>query len=78
MPAIPVNNYIGENIIAARTNKGITQLALAHAIGWTGPDAGAQICRYEAGENEPRLSTLLRIADALGVTIDALTKAHKK
>lgn len=55
----------------------MTQLALAHAIGWKGPDAGAQIARYEAGVNEPRLSTLQRLAEALGVTVGALLKGAK-
>src|SRR5688572_22698225 len=32
---------LGENIKTARTKKGMTQLALAHAIGYTGDDAGA-------------------------------------
>lgn len=71
MPA-STSNYIGENITAARTAKGMTQLALAHAVGWVGPDAGAHISRYESGANEPRLSTLQRLAEALGVAIDVL------
>lgn len=79
MPTAPAVNRIGANLCAARAafnnGQGITQLALAHAIGWKGPDAGAQIARYETGVNEPKLSTLHRLAEALGVELDALTKS---
>lgn len=63
---------IGENIRTARSNAGITQLALAHAIGYNGDDAGAYISRVESGAQEPRLDTLSRIAEALGVTTCSL------
>lgn len=63
---------IGENILAARSEAGITQLALAHAIGYNGADAGAYISRVESGAQEPRLDTLSRIAEALGVTTCSL------
>ena len=65
-------NRIGENIRASREAKTMTQLALAHAIGWKGPDAGAQISRFESGDKEPRISTLQRIAFVLGVTLESL------
>lgn len=63
---------VGENIRTARANAGITQLALAHAIGYNGDDAGAYISRVESGAQEPRLDTLTRIAEALGVTTCSL------
>lgn len=72
MPAAPPSNVIGSNIAAARLTTGMTQLALAHALGWRGPDAGAQVSRIESGKVEPKLSTLQRLADALGVTLDSL------
>lgn len=65
-------SQIGNNIRKAREAKELTQLALAHAIGWTGEEAGAQISRFERGKNEPRLTTLRRIASALEVTVDSL------
>lgn len=68
----PSNQQIGKNIREARADKGITQLALAHAIGYNGDDAGAYISRVEAGQQEPRLDTLARIAEALGVTTCSL------
>lgn len=83
MPAPPAtSNYIGDNIIAARhaynSGEGMTQLALAHAIGWNGDDAGAQIARYEGGKVSPTVGVLQRIATALGVGIDALLLPAKK
>lgn len=71
-------NYIGENIRTLRTKRGLTQLALAHAMGWEGPDAGAQIAKYELGGTEPRLTTLIALAAALSVTIDHLVLPPKK
>lgn len=62
---------IAENIHTHRKAAGLTQLDLAHAIGYTGPDAGSYICRLEAGQ-QPRLSTLRRIAKALGCELGAL------
>lgn len=63
---------LGDNIKSARTAKALTQLALAHAIGYTGDDAGAYISRVESGQQAPRLDTLQRIADALGVAVCSL------
>ena len=63
---------LGENIKSARVSHGLTQLALAHAIGYTGDDAGAYISRVESGQQAPRLDTLQRIADALGVAVCSL------
>ncbi len=63
---------VGENIRKARTKAGITQLALAHKMGYEGDDAGAYISRVESGQQEPRLETLSRIAEALGVLVCSL------
>lgn len=71
----PSERALGENIKHARTAKGLTQLTLAHAIGYTGDDAGAYISRVEAGLQEPRLETLSRIAEALGVAVCSLLAA---
>jgi len=76
--ATPTAKSLGNNIRRIREEKQITQLSLAHAIGWTGADAGAQISRFETGLKEPRLSTLERIAKALGVPLDTLTKRGRK
>ena len=63
---------LGANIRSARTAKDLTQLALAHAIGRVGINAGASICRIENGEETPRIDTLDRIAKVLGTTVHAL------
>ena len=68
----PNNIFIGERIKEARTAKGMTQIELAHAVGFTGDQAGACICRWEAGEQEPRFDNIARIAYALEVTIASL------
>lgn len=71
------NSPIGANIRAAREASQMTQLALAHAIGWVGADAGAQISRFESGVKEPRISTLVKIARALRVPLDTLIAQGK-
>lgn len=78
MPTIanPSKN-IGPNIKRARLAATLTQLALAHAIGLNGDDAGAYISRIESGASEPRLETLTRIAQALKVTIDDILAKNK-
>ena len=52
---------------------------LREQAGLSAPDLAAaagvsrqQIHGYESGRNEPRLSTLLRLAEALGVTVSTL------
>jgi transcriptional regulator with XRE-family HTH domain len=67
-----VHPTLGQRIRAARTKANLTQLALAHAIGYTGDDAGAYISRVESNTQAPRIDTLLRIAEALGVTMCSL------
>lgn len=52
----------------------MTQLALAHAIGYKGEDAGAYVSRVEAGNQEPRLPVLARLAQALKVDLASLVQ----
>lgn len=73
-PDFREENTLGQNIKRARMTKGITQLALAHAIGYTGDDAGAYISRVESGNQAPRIDTLQRIAEALGVAVCRLLR----
>ncbi len=63
---------LGSAIKEARRSKGLTQLALAHSIGYTGDDAGAYVSRVESDSQAPRLDTLQRIAEALGVAVCSL------
>jgi transcriptional regulator with XRE-family HTH domain len=66
------STYIAGNILAARNALGMSQTALAHAIGHRGEDAGAYISRIESGERVPRVETLVKLAAALGVTMGQL------
>jgi len=68
---------VAVNIREARERRALTQLALAHKIGYRGDDAGAYICRLEAGQQEPRLKTLRKIAEALGVKLAVLLEKKK-
>jgi len=53
---------IGEQIRAARTAAGLTQIELAERAGlWQ-----SSISDYERGEEEPDRRTLHRLADAIG------------
>lgn len=72
--ATPTTRTLGSNIRRIREEAEISQLALAHKMGWRGSNAGAQISRFENGSKEPRFSTLERIAKALGVSVGVLTK----
>jgi transcriptional regulator with XRE-family HTH domain len=74
----PNNIFIGKRIKEARTAKGMTQIELAHAIGLTGDQAGACVCRWEYGEQEPRWDNLARIAGALDVTMVSLLPPQSK
>lgn len=51
-----------------REQAGLSVPDLARAVGVS----RQQIHGYESGKNEPRLSTLLRLAEALGVTVSTL------
>ena len=83
MPAKPpklkadnMGNLLGKRIAEARELKGITQLQLAQAIGHTGPGvASSYISQVEAGKKIPKVETLIRLAEALGVTLQSLLPA---
>lgn len=69
---------IGHNVRTARESLSMSQLALAHAMGYKGEDAGAYISRVEADIQQPRISTLQRIARALCVPLEALLAEPQK
>lgn len=58
---------------ARRKALGLRQQDVAKASGIT----QAQISRYEAGEREPGVYTALRIAKALGTTVERLFPSAK-
>lgn len=57
----------------ARINAGLTQEQLGQRLGLGAGTCMSYVCRLERGTREPRLETLVRVADALGVSIDYLT-----
>ena len=57
-----------QQLTALLAERGMTQLELAARIGVT----RAAMSRYVSGEREPRLVTLVRIAEELEVTVDEL------
>lgn len=52
-----------------RQQQGLTQADLAERLGYTTPEV---VSRYERGDQEPRLSALLRLSAALGVPASEL------
>ncbi len=64
--AVPVKNSFGERIKACRIGKGYTQSGLGKLI-------GAQqntLAAWEQGRTQPNFQMLLKLSEALGVTID--------
>ncbi len=65
---------IGENIKRLRqmttVTRTMTQMDLANKTGIQ----STAISHYEHGRNEPSLGNLIKLADALGVSIDELIK----
>lgn len=64
----PEDTIIGATVREIRTSKGISQEALAGAIGVT----FQQVQKYESGRNRIAATRLLQIASALDVTTEAL------
>jgi HTH-type transcriptional regulator/antitoxin HipB len=58
--------HIGEEVRRLRTQRGLSQQELAERMGV----AQSVVARLEAGGVEPRLSTLDRVAQALGVELE--------
>lgn len=63
-----------EKLKEARTQAGLTQLALAEMVGLT----KQTITKYETGIREPDLVTLDNLASALGVNVDYLLDRPQK
>jgi transcriptional regulator with XRE-family HTH domain len=56
---------IAEQLKAWRADRGLSQHALAERTGMT----DCMIARFELGQTDPRLSTLERLAEALGIRL---------
>ena len=63
-----IEDIVRRNIAALRAKAGLTQQALADAIGMH----VNQIKRYEAGTSQPTLDVLVRLAKVLHVSLDTL------
>jgi transcriptional regulator with XRE-family HTH domain len=63
----------GEALRRARTARGISQEQLAHEAGLD----RTYVSGIERGERNPSLTNLLRLADALDITIAALARRAK-
>ena len=63
-----------EHLSALRKERGLLQKDVAEAIG----TAVRVYQRYEYGEREPTLSTLVALADFYGITVDELICHERK
>lgn len=65
---MPARTDIGRQMVKHRKLRGMSQAELSRLSGVARED----ICRYEAGQKDPSLRNTLKIAKALGVTLDAM------
>lgn len=65
---------VGQNIMAARKKRGLSQRQLGILAGMTGKNSVVQICNIERGMSFIRLVHLAGIADALGVDVFSFFK----
>ncbi|MGI4744302.1 MAG: XRE family transcriptional regulator [Janthinobacterium lividum] len=61
-------SYVGKNIRKLRTVKKLSQAAFAELFGLARPSVGA----YEEGRSEPKMETLIQIAQYFGLSVDLL------
>ena len=61
---------LANNLKRYRKARGLTQAALARKVGFSLPYIG----RLEIGQHDPPLSTLVKLAKALGVTVGELVE----
>lgn len=65
-----ISKKFGENLKKIRLEKKMSQGDICRALGVD----RAYISNLESGKRNPTLSTIKRIADALGVSVDSLLK----
>lgn len=63
---------LGDRIRYFRKWRGLTQQELGEAVGFSKGSADVRIGQYESNAKKPREETLLALANALGVNVDAL------
>ncbi|GAA4363642.1 hypothetical protein GCM10023185_32560 [Hymenobacter saemangeumensis] len=61
-------SYVGKNIRKLRAVKKLSQAAFAELFGLARPSVGA----YEEGRSEPKMETLIQIAQHFGLSVDLL------
>lgn len=59
---------LSQKIAYYRERAGLSQQALGEKIGVS----QVAICKWETGQNKPRITTVFRLADALGVNVSDL------
>jgi transcriptional regulator with XRE-family HTH domain len=64
----PNMSHVGKNIRKLRTVKKLSQAAFAELFGLARPSVGA----YEEGRSEPKMETLIQIAQHFGLSVDLL------
>ena len=65
--------YVGDNLKRLRVINALTQVELAQKAGLT----PAAVARIERNETEPRMTTLRRLAEALGAEPRELVKGEE-
>jgi transcriptional regulator with XRE-family HTH domain len=65
-----VRVLFGRNLRSARERSRLSQAALGRQAGIS----ASEVSRLEAGEREPRLSTILRLSEALDIGGDELIR----
>lgn len=63
---------LARNVRKFRLQRKMTQMTLAHAVGYKGRQAKSFVCAVERGRRTPRLEMLQKIAAALKVTLSDL------
>lgn len=68
-----IRQTIADNILALRSDKGMTQLELAEVLNYS----DKAVSKWERGESIPDVITLKAISDLFGVTVDYIITPHK-
>jgi transcriptional regulator with XRE-family HTH domain len=64
----PFQNHLASTLQALREKRGLTQADLGKRAGM----AAASVSHFETGQRAPSLESLVRLADALDVSVDVL------
>lgn len=71
---MPTVTIFARNLRKFRKKAKMSQMTLAHAVGYKGPRANSFVCAVERGRRTPRLEMIRKLAAALDVPlVDLLT-----